>query len=383
MAKLKKIMLAIKTIEGGGPGRRMSILCNQLAKSGFRVCLCLTDPCRTQSAYPLEKGVEVFYSDSFFHTCFRRLTKGWRRILDFDWIAKVWRIRLKIIFFRPQTIIIINEQAASALLDACHKLKIPIIFSTEISIEVKISNKPESVALFNDIFSKINGIVYQIDEQREQYQKQFNILDNIKQTVILNPVEPSPLWDKQRVQCHGVIAAVGRDNPIKNYPLLLRAFAKTKEHFQGWTLNIYGYVKPKSSLRTLVKELDLEDLVFFHGFCSDVHERIRDASFYVMSSKYEGLPNALIEAMCLGLPCITTDFGGGGARELITDGENGLIVPSEDEDALAEAMCRLRGDPDYAERLGKNATLLREKLSSDKIIPQWIDFIQSVVDEYR
>ena len=128
-----------------------------------------------------------------------------------------------------------------------------------------------------------------------------------------------------------------------------------------------------------MSEFELETRISLPGRVNDIDRRMFEADIFVLSSKYEGLPNVLIEAMCMGLPCITTDFTGGGARELITDGENGIIVPVGDEAALADAIIKVINAPDLAKKLGEKAKILRKRLSADKIIEQWIEFIDSVI----
>ena len=94
----------------------------------------------------------------------------------------------------------------------------------------------------------------------------------------------------------------------------------------------------------------------------------------MMSSDFEGIPNVLLEAMALGLPCVSTDCSPGGARMLINDGKDGLIVPCGDSKALADAVCRMIEDREFAVRCGKNALAVRERFSLDRILDSWEEF---------
>lgn len=370
------MLLAIPKMKGGGAQHAMAILCNQLVKNGVEVCLCYTGESREPSSYPLEPRIEVLFPQSPWMT---RADKALKGVITCSPLIRKIRLRRKIRRFRPQIIIAFMESSAMMILWACEGLNIPVVFAPRNSLNDMVSDNPAIIDTYEEIFPKFDGVVYQTSEQQRQYFEQFSFSKNAKHTVITNLIDPSPLWDLPRKPCHGVIVAVGRDQQQKNYPLLFQAFSMARKKIPGFTLSIYGEVKSDSPLRSLAQELGIDGDVIFNGFCSDVQERIRDASIFVMASRYEGFPNALIEALCLGLPCITTDFGGGGALELIVDGENGLIVPNEDADALAAAMCRLMGDPEYAEQLGENAALLREKHRSEKLIQKWIEFISSVV----
>ena len=104
---------------------------------------------------------------------------------------------------------------------------------------------------------------------------------------------------------------------------------------------------------------------------------------FVLSSDYEGMPNALMEAMASGLPCVSTDCGGGGARFLIRDGENGFLVPKGDEEALADAMRKILSDKELADMLGNNARKLQETLAPEKIYGEWEAFIKEIVEKSK
>ena len=106
-------------------------------------------------------------------------------------------------------------------------------------------------------------------------------------------------------------------------------------------------------------------------------EKIRTASAFVLSSGHEGMPNALIEAMCLGIPSISTDCPCGGPRELIEDGVNGYLIPVGDEEALADRLRRIFSDEESAERMGKQAALLVEEYRPERVNAEWMDYLLS------
>ena len=107
---------------------------------------------------------------------------------------------------------------------------------------------------------------------------------------------------------------------------------------------------------------------------------INDSGMFVLSSDYEGMPNVLIEAMACGLSCIATDCPIGGVRSLLTSGENGLLIPVGDEDALLEAMCKLADDESYAEWLGHKASAIRSRLDEALVAKQWREYLESIAD---
>ena len=117
------------------------------------------------------------------------------------------------------------------------------------------------------------------------------------------------------------------------------------------------------------------------GLSADVARDIKDARAFVLSSDYEGVPNALLEAMALGLPCIATDCLGGGPRMVIEDGVNGLLIPMGDEAALAEAMRRLLRDPEAAERMGRAARETAESFRPDRVFADWRQYVEDILVE--
>ena len=172
------------------------------------------------------------------------------------------------------------------------------------------------------------------------------------------------------------IAAAGRLEPQKNHRLLLEAFAGFHESFPEYTLHIYGKGKLEQELKAFASELHIESHVVWEGFREDIPERIRTYSMYVLSSDYEGISNSLMEAMALGLPCISTDCPIGGSALCIQDGENGRLTPIGDSRALQEAMKWIAQDDNRAEAMGQRAAGIRERFSEEKICELWRSFIE-------
>ena len=186
-----------------------------------------------------------------------------------------------------------------------------------------------------------------------------------KGVIVPNPVEVTCKADGHSQR----IVASGRLKSQKNFPLLIRAFSRFSEKHPGHTLHIYGKGPQEGELRQLIADLSLGGKVFIEGFVENIHEAIKDAEMFVLSSDYEGMPNALLEAMMMGLPCVTTSFDGVG--ELFGDSGSCLMVPVGDEFALSEAMARLAGNPELRADLAAKALRFTERFSMDKVIPLW------------
>ena len=176
------------------------------------------------------------------------------------------------------------------------------------------------------------------------------------------------------------LCAVGRlENGQKAYDVMLDAFALFRETHPEHMLHIYGSGGSEAAIRTQAAALGLADSVILHGNLPHVIQEIKDMGMFVMTSRYEGMPNALIEAMACGLPCVCTDCDFGPA-ELIRDGENGLLVPVDDVTAIAAAMGRIADEPALAERLSQGALEIRHTHGRETICGQYRDYILSMIE---
>lgn len=188
--------------------------------------------------------------------------------------------------------------------------------------------------------------------------------------VIANPVLPlTPLGEAPALP-KKTLLAVGRLYPQKGYPLLLRAFSRIKGAAADWTLAIAGTGPQQEELRGLAEALGLSGRVLLLGHVRDVAGLLNQADAYVMSSLYEGFPNALGEAMAAGLPCVSTNCPGGPA-EVLRHEESGLLAHNGDETSLAQALQRLLGDAALRERLGREAVKIRERFGLEGVMRQW------------
>ena len=253
--------------------------------------------------------------------------------------------------------------------------KAPIIVSERAdpkAYSVKTQKKLSGLAY------KASGFVFQTDEAKAWYMP---YLKDVESVIIPNAINPTFIRPKYEGKKEKIIIGAGRLNEQKNFPLLIRAFSRIADKFPEHKLVIYGKGDLLESLKSLSSELGIENRVEFPGYVPDMPQRLEKASMFVLSSDYEGMPNALMEAMASGLPCVSTDCGGGGARFLIQDGENGLLVPQKDENAMADAMTQILSDASLAEKLGNKARKLQDTLAPEKIYGEWEKFIRKIAEE--
>ncbi|MGB2864548.1 MAG: glycosyltransferase family 4 protein [Sedimentisphaerales bacterium] len=179
-----------------------------------------------------------------------------------------------------------------------------------------------------------------------------------------------------------VILAVGKLHEQKGFDLLISAFHRIAQHMPGWVLVILGKdvrtEGQRQSLQQQIDELDLNDKVKMPGCAGNISDWYRRSDIFVLSSRYEGFPNVLLEAMANGCSCISSDCDTG-PSEIIINEQNGLLIPSEDIDSLAEAMERLVKDEKLRAHIAANAIKVRENFSEHRIMSMWIKFFEEVL----
>ena len=165
----------------------------------------------------------------------------------------------------------------------------------------------------------------------------------------------------------------------KRLDILLESFSIIRKK-RDVHLDIYGDGLPenRAKVENVIKELKLEKDVTLHGKVTDVLEKISDSKMYVLSSDFEGIPNSLLEAMSIGMPVVSTDCSPGGARLLIENGVNGLLVKTGNSGELASAMEVYFENPDFADKCGKAALSVNEKFSASQILYEWERYIKSI-----
>lgn len=223
---------------------------------------------------------------------------------------------------------------------------------------------------------RADGWVFQTKEEGEWYG---DAVGDARVAIIPNAINPEfikPVYSGVRKKN---IVTVGRMSEQKNHSLLLKAFADIYKAHPDYKLIIYGEGEKKNELISLSQELQITAVVELPGYLTNIGNEIKDASIFVLSSDYEGMPNALMEAMALGIPCISTDCDGGGARFLIENEKNGILTPKGDVKALTSAIDRMLSDSEFAEHCGEEAHKICDRLAPEIIYGEWESFIMTIV----
>lgn len=193
-----------------------------------------------------------------------------------------------------------------------------------------------------------------------------------KRYVIPNPIREKGSMCPELSQRKNIFVTVARlDDYQKNQTMMIKGFAEAIKNNPGFELHFLGSGDDLEKYKDLVRELGAENNIKFLGRHPNPSEYIRNCRAFLLTSDYEGMPNALIEAMSIGLPCISTDCLGGGAAALIKSGENGFLIDRNDVKSLAEKISLLMDDDTLCNKLGKNAFNINETLSGDRIVAEW------------
>lgn len=227
------------------------------------------------------------------------------------------------------------------------------------------------------LFHKTKGMIFQTEDASHFFSKRIQK----KSAILPNPLDVRFIRERYAKQRNHEIVSVGTLNNNKNHVMLVKAFAGIAAEYPEMVVKLYGHGYPGSDtteeIKACAKALGIEDRVKLMGRCAEIQEAIYRARIFVLTSKMEGMPNALMEAMALGLAVVSTDCPCGGPRTLIRDGENGILVPVDDVHALEQALRRILKNPQLEEQLGVQAHRLGEELAPDKVNKMWQDYIES------
>ncbi len=402
---MKHIVFVVGIYKNGGVERRSTTLANQFAKKGYKCTILVTQEISDKQFFHTEKNVEIVFLGDYAEDCRKAHKDNSEKIIKakIKLLKKIQHsmhflkkenksISRKIKMLRggqelsmyvsnnPLSIYIPFGWYQTALLyEASKKIKPKCVYAEKNSPEVEFSQNQNDIEYFFEIISKLNGAVMQTGEELLFYES------HLKNGVVIhNPIR-GDLPETFQSQRRKAVVNFCRVSKQKNLLLLMEAFLVFNAAHPDYTLEIYGNTitdEEKVYLEELtnwVRERKLEHIIKFLPPRADVHEIVKDCSMFVSSSDYEGLSNSMLEAMALGLPCVCTDCLGGGASEMITDGENGLLVPMGDANALASAMCRIADNETLANRCSENAKMLRYELSAENIANKWLEYIERVI----
>lgn len=363
---MRKIAFHLNCLEQGGAERVVTNLANQFAGQGYEVLI-----------------ATEWYGENEFQTDprVRRVHVGLReadhhrhRLVQFLLRVKYLRQFLK--EEKPDILIPFARKALYRGLMAAYFDKTPVLISIRTDPAGHYEEKSDKIQI-PLLFPRADGCVFQTEGAREFFAPRLQKNSRI----ILNPIHPKYIGVPRPETRNKTVVQSGRLVDFKNQPMLIRAFVEVHKKHPDYDLKIYGgdsFDGTKEILEALIAENQAQDYIHLMGASDTLEKDLVDAALFAFTSDWEGLPNALMEAMALGLPIVATDCPCGGPRTIMTDGVDGLLIPIKDQRALEDGINRLIEDPELAERLGREARKIADRANGEAVFAQWKDYIEEL-----
>ena len=366
-----RLTLIISSLSSGGAERVLSIMANYWARKGWQINLVTFDDGATPPFYELDSGIKHIPLD-LARVSANPLVAGRNNL------RRVFALRSAIRESRPRCVLSFLDQVNVLTLLAARGLRIPVVVTEQTYPPSHNIGRTWNI-LRNRTYPEADCVV----GVTARVLSHFSPRIQARARVIPNPVLSQRCAAEQPagdLLNRPALLAVGRLDLHKGHDLLLKAFARLKERHANWTLTVLGEGPLRQELESLRQRLGIADRAHFRGRVPDPNSFLRQADIFVTASRYEGFPMALGEAMACGLPVIATDCPSGPA-EMIRDGTDGILVPTEDVEALTAAMDRLMADRSLRERLGSRASEVTERFGLEKIMRMWEETIEVVIKE--
>lgn len=363
MNEIRKLTFVSAKIARGGAERVISVLCSSLADLGYQVDLILYE--RRDDEYSVSPKVNIYLLPE--------RKNGESKASYF--IGKFYHFRKLLKKLKPDVLIPFLPYQVEHSFLVSRGLGIPFVVT--VRNNPKFDTPNEKMRRHRDWIAKHAEAVFVQNQVQKTY-----FSENIqkKSFVVPNPIQNAIL--NSEYEFRGTVqrlVSMGRLEEQKNFPLLIKAFAEVKKVHPDLTLNIYGKGSLENDLQRLIDSLEVHDSVILCGRTNNVAETLEQYDLFVMSSDYEGMPNALMEAMGVGLPCVSTDCPTG-PKELLGKNERGILVATENVKELASAIeysiCNIIDMKNKAQ-CGKE--YIHKMFSPDKVAKLLVDELEKIL----
>lgn len=402
MSKKKQLVFIMPVMKGGGAEKVAALLLNEFNKNGYECELVLTNSDRDEivdrgldSDIKLTVLRETFEKNgvlkNLFITLFRLFASFICKIpeaLGKKVPASLARLSFKAQYYDELSTLkkVFEEKPDASILSFLQpSIPLTLLASEGLPNKVVVSERADPYRLlkkrygYNFIkkyYQRADAVVFQTNDAKAAYP------DNIseKGTVIFNPINDK-LLEPYLGEREKYVTTFCRISRQKNLPVLIEAFAGFHKEFSDYRLKIIGEPQnddDRASLnetKDLADKLGITDYIDFMPFSAQVHELVIRDAMYVNSSDYEGMSNAMLEAMAIGMPVICTDCPIGGANAVIKNNENGILTEVGNADELCEAMKKIASDSAFAEKFSRNASQIRYNLSLENTAKKWMELL--------
>lgn len=364
---MKKILFHLYNLERGGAERVVSTLAERFAKEGYSVSIATEEFGKDE--YPIASSVERI------HAGLSEKQEKSNRI--FKYIYRILNLRKVIVSNKPDIVVAFARKNNYRALASVIGIKMPVVISIRIDPKISHSSVADRLQM-KLLMSKVSGCVFQTEEQKDFFSKKLQK----KSCVIVNPINPQFTGKSLPESRENVVVHSGRLVGFKNQLMLIEAFIKVHEKHPDYCLKLFGgdsFDGTKAKLEEYIRVNNADKFVHIMGQCSNIEDELIKGKVAAFSSDYEGMPNAMLEALALGLPVVATDCPPGASRIVIDHGVNGLLVPVKDADAMAEAISYMIENPQIADEMGQKAAKRTEEICGLEVVfKQWEEYLKSL-----
>lgn len=363
-----KLTLVISSLGAGGAERIMSLMANYWAAKGWEITL-LT----------LDDGIPFYQIDEQVNHIGLGIQQNSPNVLMGAWnnFRRIQTLQRAIASLKPAVVISFIDQMNVLTLIATRSLNLRVIVSERTDPTLySIGTTWDLLRRWTYPFA--SKIVVLTQKTSNYFLSELRLPSYVIPNAVILPPKFENISQTENTKRS--LVAMGRLTQQKGFDLLLKAFAKLTDKHPDWSLTIFGEGELHAELEALRDHLKLQGRVHFPGAVKNVYETLQQGDIFVLSSRFEGFPNALCEAMACGLPVIATDCPTG-PTEIIRDGIDGILVQRENVAALSAAMANLMADEQKRKDLSTRATEVVKRFGIEKVMPMWEELLAQVVKE--
>lgn len=354
-----RILFVISCLSYGGAEKNLMLVANHLCQK-HDVMLC--DFNEHKRIQYVSNNIDFYQMNEWVNTK-RKYDWVFKRVAQYKYLKNICLNK------RPDVVVSFLP-IPNALSVVCgKKLKIPVIISERAD---PYQNTSKLDVVLHKIYNKADGAVFQTEGAKKFYGKSLQK----KSIVIPNPVKVKKKIKHDYSIQNNEIAFVGRfEIRQKRQDLAIEALRIVKKSYPNVKLIFYGDGPDTDIIKGLVHKYNLQESVYFAGAINDVHTSVNKSELFLMTSDYEGIPNALIEAMSIGMPCISTNCSPGGAKLLTKNGQDGILVECGNVDAISEAIINLFGSESLRKEFGERAKEINDRFAMKHIMGLWDEYL--------
>lgn len=382
---MKHLIFVTLSLTKGGAERVISNMCNDFFVDKSRITI--ISLMKAEPEYLLDERIRLITIDE----CEQDYKKS-MPVRFFSRRGKLKRVLREICNTegKPDCVISFLPEPNMLMCSLKKSISVPLIISVRNDPKIEYASKLK-YTLMRLLYPKSDGYVFQTEQAKAYFSFSEHIVKS--SVVISNPLAKEFVGaaDELKASVNATdvasgrkvyrVMAAGRLEKQKNYPLMLEAFWQFHKKHPDSTLTIYGEGTKRTELEEWIQGKGLEESILLPGVSDCIRERLAEADLFLMTSEYEGMPNALMEAMAMGLPVIATDCPCGGPAYLIEHGRNGFLVPLAEDAAehFAEVMIRLYEDRLLAAMVAEQAMDIAKTEAPDVIYQRWEAYINAVI----